>query len=215
METKSQKKEISHVQRFKLEKGEWLGTFPLGYKVQKPVEQKRTKFSNPFNVEINEKESSIVKDLFYRYSLGTYSVNSLYTYMLDVYGPIRTKSSLHRLLKNTFYYGYMMFKGELFPHKYPKLITKEMFDLVQKISSFNNKYTLYADINTVEEECIEKEGEETLNSISLLFKEKRNFEELLILTSLSRQELLDKLFDWELDNKIREEGGLWILNKNN
>ena len=58
--------------------------------------------------------------------------------------PITT-SKIYAILTNPFYYGVMQPKGQLLPHKYPPLISKELFDKVQAVrDGFHKKPFKYA-----------------------------------------------------------------------
>ena len=48
------------------------------------------------------------------------------------------QSQIETMLKNTFYYGVMKYDGQYYPHKYRPIITKELFDLVQKVNDERN-----------------------------------------------------------------------------
>ena len=49
------------------------------------------------------------------------------------YGVILCKSSIDQTLRKHFYYGIMEIRGKRYPHKYPTIITKELFDQAQKV----------------------------------------------------------------------------------
>lgn len=44
-----------------------------------------------------------------------------------------SKTAAHRILNNPFYYGKILCKGELYPHKHPKLISEALFRQCQEI----------------------------------------------------------------------------------
>ena len=48
------------------------------------------------------------------------------------------QSQIETMVKNPFYYGVMKYDGGLYPHKYQPIITKELFDLVQKVNEDRN-----------------------------------------------------------------------------
>lgn len=50
-----------------------------------------------------------------------------------------TDQTVELILKNHFYIGMMRIKGQLFPHKYPTLISESMFNLVQNIITGRHK----------------------------------------------------------------------------
>jgi site-specific DNA recombinase len=114
----------------KLKRGEWPGKADFGY----------------VNIQISENERDIIVDptrasaVVKAYEM--YAVGSSYRVIeaeMDRLGiTSNTKNprplavaTLEHILSNPFYYGFMRFKGKLYPHKYPPLITKELFDKVQ------------------------------------------------------------------------------------
>jgi hypothetical protein len=44
------------------------------------------------------------------------------------------QSQVEQILKNPFYYGVMRYNGKLYPHKYPPIISKQLFDSVQGVN---------------------------------------------------------------------------------
>ena len=52
-------------------------------------------------------------------------------------GPVG-QSQIETMLKNPFYYGVMRYDGNTYSHKYEPIITKELFDLVQKVNDERN-----------------------------------------------------------------------------
>ena len=50
-----------------------------------------------------------------------------------------SRVQIHEMLKNKFYIGQMKVKDELMPHRYPPLISKEIFNRVQEIINERNK----------------------------------------------------------------------------
>lgn len=48
------------------------------------------------------------------------------------------QSQIETMVKNPFYYGVMRYDGKTYPHKYKPIITKELFDLVQKVNDDRN-----------------------------------------------------------------------------
>lgn len=61
------------------------------------------------------------------------------------YGVTWAKGYLGKLLKNPFYSGNMIIKGNTYPHRYPPIISKTLFDQTQEVkSSFKKKPFKYA-----------------------------------------------------------------------
>lgn len=62
-----------------------------------------------------------------------------------VEGKPITTSMIYEILKNPFYYGMMKIKGQLYPHRYEPLISKELFDKVQDVmAGYHKKPFKYA-----------------------------------------------------------------------
>ena len=50
-------------------------------------------------------------------------------------------SQIQHILMNPFYYGEMRIKGKLYPHSYPPLITKELFDQCEEVRLGSSRAT--------------------------------------------------------------------------
>jgi len=122
----------------KLRKGELPGKAPYGYKNIRLPGDKR-------NIVIDEFASLIVKKAFELYATGAYSMLLLAKKMNADYGINWSRGYVDNLLKNPFYYGEMIHKNKQYPHRYPPIITKTLFEQVQKMkASFNKKQFKYA-----------------------------------------------------------------------
>jgi site-specific DNA recombinase len=121
----------------KLEHGEWVSKAPLGYLSAKDDAGRST-------VIVDQERAFLVKRLFQDYSTGTCSLNELRRKSKDwglrtLKGNALTPQTLHRLIQNPFYYGVMVLKGKEYPHNYPLLISKELFDTCQRIRIGNRR----------------------------------------------------------------------------
>ena len=116
----------------KLRKGEWLSKAPMGYK-NITNEQGNT------DIIVDEKTSHIVIKAFELYATGAYSMELLCKKLNDEHGCNFHKGNLSKVLKNTFYYGIMKVKGQLYPHRYPPLISQDLFNRTQQIKAEFNK----------------------------------------------------------------------------
>lgn len=118
--------------KYKLENGEIVGEAPLGYLNVRDEQNKS-------NVIVDAERAPLIKRLFEEYATGLESTRTL-TDKAKTWGltskrsgiPIN-KAHLHRLLANPFYYGEMLYKGKLYPHKYPPLVSKALFKQCQDI----------------------------------------------------------------------------------
>lgn len=113
----------------KLERGELPWCAPYGYHFVK-VADKKSKIVIP-----KEPEATITKELYERYSAGTYSCQSLAKELNKEYGTRFSKSRIHDILTDKFYIGFMTDKktGKEYPHIYNHLINDELFYTNQDI----------------------------------------------------------------------------------
>ena len=124
----------------KLRQGEWIGKGPFGYK-------NITREDGKKDIIIDEYEARIIKKAFELYATGIYSMNSLRKKIKNDYGIDWAKSTLDKHLKRRFYYGIMEVKGKRYPHHYPPVISKNLFEQVQQVKAgFNKKQFKYAGI---------------------------------------------------------------------
>jgi len=93
-------------------------------------------------VEVDREKAIIIKKIFQEHSTGLYSLKYLkeLAYKLG----LRTKqdnpasiSTIERILKNPFYYGYMRIHGKTVKHIYEPIITKRLFEMCQNV--INNR----------------------------------------------------------------------------
>jgi hypothetical protein len=199
---------VKKIQLYKVENGEWITTFPMGYELE-PL-KKRTKFSEKQTVFLNEEKASIVKDMFDKYASGHFSLLTLTKYLNEQYSSHKFhRATVHRMLMNPFYYGEMIFNGKLYPHCYPTIITKELYDEAQRAMQFNNKYGLYEKIKKPIEYI--KQVKKTDTILSYL-KNARSIEQVMEKFSLSFDNAQSIIIDMEMEGLIREgAGGLWKL----
>lgn len=118
--------------RKKLEEGIILGDSPLGYLNKRHADIKKEKVE----VYLDTERAPLVRQIFEEYATGMFSMAEI-RLMITIAG-LQTKkgkklSACHveNILKNPFYYGYMVYKGMLYKHVHPRLITKELFDECQ------------------------------------------------------------------------------------
>lgn len=122
----------------KIRNGEWPGKAPYGYKNITIGQDKK-------DIVIDELASRVVKKMYEWYSTGAYS-------LLLIRGKLRkecninfSKGYIDAIMKNPFYHGVMRYNGNLYPHRYQPIITKELFDKVQETKAgYNKKHFKYA-----------------------------------------------------------------------
>lgn len=116
----------------KLRNGEWIAKAPYGYRNVKDSAGKS-------DVIIEEYESLIVQKMFELYSSGLYSIDLLIDKIKKDHGVEIFAGNVGRILGNPFYYGEMRVSNKLYPHKYPAVISKDIFDKVQDLKDNYNK----------------------------------------------------------------------------
>ena len=122
----------------KLRKGEWPGRASYGYLNVTNADGKKA-------IVVDEYASAIVKKTYELYATAAYSMEILRTKLKNDYGLKWSKGFLDKVLKDHFYYGTMVWKGKMYPHRYPPIITKTLFDEVQQVKTgFNKKRFKYA-----------------------------------------------------------------------
>lgn len=85
----------------------------------------------------------IIKHLFETFAAGGQTLKTIWHLAteLGLYSKVKSKgtyafvskNTIYEVLTNPFYYGEMCIKGDFMPHIYPPLVTKELFDRVQKL----------------------------------------------------------------------------------
>ncbi len=108
------KEKLLHTRIKYLEMGITISSVPFGYKRMKG------------KVTLIPKMVPYVKEAFSLCSKGE-SVASVEKKLSAKYGFYMGRSSLYRLIKNPFYYGYISYNGNLYKHIYETIIDKEMF----------------------------------------------------------------------------------------
>jgi site-specific DNA recombinase len=121
--------------------GEWMGPAPLGYTNISLDEVKRLRK----DIIIDPLKGSLVRKIFELYATGDYSITTLRDKMTKLglrsrNEKVLSRSIIENILKNTFYYGVAMSKKYgSYTHKYPTLISKDLFDKCQDILSKRRK----------------------------------------------------------------------------
>ncbi|MGH2613469.1 MAG: recombinase family protein, partial [Rhabdochlamydiaceae bacterium] len=119
-----------------------MGTYPsrpsFGYK-RVPIAKDKTE------IVVDEYASRIVQKAYEWYATGSYSLDLLRKKLKEEYGVNWSHGWTDKILKDTFYYGVMKWNKKFYPHKYPPILTKVLFDQVQQIKAgFNKKRFKFA-----------------------------------------------------------------------
>ena len=120
--------------RQKLKNGIWPQMAPLGY-----LNDKNTK-----NIVVDKKKARLVKKTFELYATGKYPLRELRKIIngLSLIGKKQkglSVSNYQYFLKNPIYYGVIRYKNELYEGKHEPIISKKLFDRVQKVMKQKSK----------------------------------------------------------------------------
>jgi len=114
--------------RQKVRRGEMPGRAPLGY-----INDIRTK-----TVIVDKRRSPFVIEAFELYTKGQSRLQDIADFLFS--RGVKTKGDkplkkdqITKMLTNPFYYGYFRYKGEVFEGKHTPIISKKLFDDVQKV----------------------------------------------------------------------------------
>jgi site-specific DNA recombinase len=119
---------------YKRRNGEWGGKAPLGYLNARDASGKAT-------VIPDKERAFLIRMLFEDYAKGTDSISGDLMRKARDWGLVNktrkggflSVSQIHHILRNPFYYGEMKVKGQLQPHKYEAIITKQLWDHCQDV----------------------------------------------------------------------------------
>ena len=116
------------------------GPAPIGYLNTKDENGKKT-------IIIDPQRGPLVKKIYEEYATGLFSMDELvrktkqWGLKNKNSGKYITKSQLAKILQNPFYYGVMFYNKTNHPHRYEKLISKELFDKCTEIRTGKYKRT--------------------------------------------------------------------------
>lgn len=136
-------RKTSKVLKEKAKTGWYPGPAPIGYK--------NTDNPNPKNrfdkriIDFDLNESSHVKKAFEMYATGNHTDKTIANFLnqkgvKSFYGKAINTSHVANFLKNPFYIGKFQWGGEEYSGEHPKLISKPLFNKVQKVIAEHNKY---------------------------------------------------------------------------
>ena len=114
--------------RQKLRRGEWPAKAPLGY-----INNPKTK-----NIKPDPIKSKIIQKAFEEFSEGKHTLESLGRRLAEFglvskNGTPLAKATIQRMLTNLAYIGLIQQKGETYEGKYQPIISRELFEKVQKV----------------------------------------------------------------------------------
>jgi len=124
----------------KAHEGYYPSYAPLGYiNVEKELNGRKIKA-----IEIDPPKSQIIKKIFKLYSTGEYSVEKINHFaneegLRSRKGYKLYKSTIYKILKDPIYYGDFKWNDKIYKGKHTAIISKELFDQVQKSFSKTNR----------------------------------------------------------------------------
>lgn len=120
----------------KRRRGEWTGKAPIGYKNIPLDEEKRLRK----DIIPDPDKAHLIKKLFEVYATGNYSLRTLRNEAIKMgikgtSGKDLSISMIEHILKNPFYHGEARstVQNITYPHRYARLISKELFERCQAI----------------------------------------------------------------------------------
>jgi site-specific DNA recombinase len=116
-----------------INEGKVIGKAPIGY-------LNKTTDNGIKTVIVDPERADFIVKIFNMYGSGLYSMEQIAEIVseegLRSNTEYKNKLKLRQIesiLKNPFYYGFMNFRGKMYPHRYPPIITYEMFRLCKEI----------------------------------------------------------------------------------
>ena len=127
---------------YKRRNGEWGGKAPLGYKNIRDAENKSVLVHDP-------ERAMLVRMIFEEYSTGASSISGDLVQKARQWGLTNktrkgghlSASQIQHILMNPFYYGEMRIKGQVLPHKYQPIISRELFQRCEAVRLGNARAT--------------------------------------------------------------------------
>lgn len=121
-----------------LEQGLLPGKAPYGYR--NIINEDKRKW-----VVIELFEAKIVQKMYEWYSSGCFSLLEIKTKLKKEFNLDFSKGYVDFILKNPFYAGSIRYNGQEYPHNYDCVISRELFDEVQRIKSgYMKKHSKFA-----------------------------------------------------------------------
>jgi site-specific DNA recombinase len=129
---------VKRSQEQKIRKGEWLSKAPYGYTNIK-------KSDGTGDIVVDDNAATVVQRAFELYATGAFSLGLLCQKINTEHHVNWPKGYTGKLLSNHFYYGIMVIKKKSYPHRYPPIVSQELFEQVQQVKEgFKKKPFKYA-----------------------------------------------------------------------
>jgi site-specific DNA recombinase len=136
--TDSMSENIKRSLEHKRKIGEWAGPAPLGYL------NMRDEFGKSI-ITVDPVRGPIIRTIFEEYATGAHTLEDMTRRARQLglrskKGFYLTKAVLHRMVQQPFYYGEMIVKGELVPHRHQALIPHWLYKACEEVRlSYNKK----------------------------------------------------------------------------
>jgi site-specific DNA recombinase len=78
-------------------------------------------------------KADAVRSAYEWYASGSYSIKLVTQKLHEAYGLKLSPGQLDKILKNPFYMGVMLVKGKLYPHKYDRIITEQVYEQAKQV----------------------------------------------------------------------------------
>lgn len=111
------------------------GHTPLGYRLNKDSGE----------LELDPLREHLIEEMFRKYARNEVSLRGLAAWArsqlltMPRSGRAVTKCQVERILKNPFYYGDFRWAGKIFRGSHPPIVTRQLFDAVQRAFRIHNK----------------------------------------------------------------------------
>ena len=114
--------------RARVRNGDFPSQAPFGY-----LNDSRSK-----TIVLDKRYAPLVKEIFEKYARGNQTMSQLADFLRDNGAITRTgkvfkDDKVKSILQNPFYYGYFIYKGELYEGRHQPIISKVLFDKVQLV----------------------------------------------------------------------------------
>lgn len=129
---------VKRARERQLENGQWPHHAPIGYRNVDELDGSK-------NIVPDESRAHLIVWAFEAYATGGKSLETILKELKTkgLVSPLSHKplvlSHLDKILKNPFYYGQMIVKGQVYRHKYQPLISKDLFDKCEEIRAGRTK----------------------------------------------------------------------------
>ena len=116
----------------KIRRGEILTKAPYGYKNARDINDNAL-------VIVVEFEAGIVKEIYNLYTTEAHSYSSIAEKISKEHGIKMYRRKVEHIIKNKFYHGLIKYRGKEYPHKYEKILDKEIYDMAKDIREGRTK----------------------------------------------------------------------------